>query len=376
GAGCADTLTRNSTIFEIPQVTFEVLPVCQGVSTVFTNQTQSNQPLAYAWDFGDADTSTAISPTKLYDTFGTFTTTLIATTPQGCTDTLSQDAVIYQNPRADYTVDDVCENASSLFVNVSEPGDGQTLTFDWDLGDNTTLDVTAPDYVYATYGTYNTLLTVSDENGCTDQLSLTHQVFAKPAADFRADDACALSKILLTNETQIADGQLFRAFNWSWGDGETARGDVPDKAYDAPGFYDIRLIAETENGCLDTANQNIQVFANPVAAFDFIDACFPDSITFLNLSSIDNTFGDMLDQSLWNFGDGTRTTNLDLISKAYINPGTYVTSLEVVSNNGCEALTNQSIQIDPTPLPPTLQSDTVCFGEAGRLIALPANGSH
>ncbi|MEL6695366.1 MAG: PKD domain-containing protein [Bacteroidota bacterium] len=376
GAGCADTLTRNSTIFEIPQVAFEVLPVCQGASTVFTNQTQSNQPLAYAWDFGDTDTSSLISPTKLYDTFGTFTTTLIATTPQGCTDTLSQDAVIYQNPRADYTVDDVCENAASLFVNVSEPGDGQTLTFDWDLGDNTTLDVTAPDYVYATYGTYNTLLTVSDENGCTDQLSLAHQVFAKPTADFRADDACALSKILLTNETQIADGQLFRAFNWRWGDGETARGDVPDKAYDAPGFYDIRLIAETENGCLDTANQNIQVFANPVAAFDFIDACFPDSITFLNLSSIDNTFGDMLDQSLWNFGDGTRTTNLDLISKAYINPGTYVTSLEVVSNNGCEALTNQSIQIDPTPLPPTLQSDTVCFGEAGRLIALPANGSH
>ncbi|MEL6133991.1 MAG: PKD domain-containing protein, partial [Bacteroidota bacterium] len=219
-------------------------------------------------------------------------------------------------------------------------------------------------------------LIISDENGCTDSFSLTHLVSAKPEALFTADNTCATTGLSLTNETQVGDGQSFRAFDWNWGDGENTRATLPSKAYDTPGFFDIRLIAETENGCLDTATQSIQIYANPTASFDVVDACFPDSLTFLNQSTIESSFGDAVSQIVWDFGDGSRTTNLEVVPKAYINPGNYTVTFEAVSNNGCSDDATRNLQIDPRPLPPTPQSDTVCFGEAGRLIALPDNGNH
>ncbi|MEL6132938.1 MAG: PKD domain-containing protein, partial [Bacteroidota bacterium] len=137
GVGCADTLERSATIFELPEAAFEVFPVCEGVPSIFTNQTQSNQALTYAWNFGDNATSSDPSPSRTYGGAGTFITTLIATNPQGCADTLSQDAVVYLNPTASYSVEDVCEAFTSNFINTSEPGDGQSLSYTWDLGDNT-----------------------------------------------------------------------------------------------------------------------------------------------------------------------------------------------------------------------------------------------
>lgn len=50
----------------------------------------STNATVYAWDFGDATSSTAQNPMHVYILNGTYTVTLIATSADGCTDTTSQ----------------------------------------------------------------------------------------------------------------------------------------------------------------------------------------------------------------------------------------------------------------------------------------------
>lgn len=64
-----------------------------GNSFVFNN-TSTGVGLTYAWDFGDATTSTATSPTKTYTTPGTYTVRLIATGSNNVKDTATRQVTV------------------------------------------------------------------------------------------------------------------------------------------------------------------------------------------------------------------------------------------------------------------------------------------
>ncbi len=103
------------------------------------------------WTFGDGDTltetitsrnTTPISHT--YDTIGSFTLTLSATSIRGCIDTsvvMTAAVNVYEAPKASFTWDPYPTNvlqANMQFINLSQPFD--SLTYVWDIdGDSSTL---------------------------------------------------------------------------------------------------------------------------------------------------------------------------------------------------------------------------------------------
>ncbi len=134
--------------------------------------------VAHDWDFGDGNTGTGVSPTHTYIVTGTFTVTLKVTDDAGTTDTATTTATIgegNQAPAADpngpYT-GTVNEPVTFDGSGSSDP-DGTIVAYDWDFGDGNTGTGVSPTHTYATDGTYNVTLTVTDDGGVTDSAMTT-----------------------------------------------------------------------------------------------------------------------------------------------------------------------------------------------------------
>ncbi len=85
-AGCTSSSSQLISIYPAPvaNFTYNTSPN-NDVNFVYSAGGNS-----YSWDFGDGSTSTQQNPTHSYPTAGTFTVTLIVTSPQGCSDTSNQ----------------------------------------------------------------------------------------------------------------------------------------------------------------------------------------------------------------------------------------------------------------------------------------------
>jgi len=133
-----------------------------------------NATITYNWDFGDGTAhGSGAQPTHTYATAGSFNGTLIVTDNHGVssapvgfmvTVTTSQGNPIAV-PGGPYNVQ---LPAAVQFdgSGSSDPNSGATLSYDWNFGDGTPDGTGAkPTHTYATAGTYNGTLTVTDSLG-------------------------------------------------------------------------------------------------------------------------------------------------------------------------------------------------------------------
>lgn len=106
--GCIDTATHLIKVFPKPVATFTT-----DTATLFlpdaevTLTNQSTGAATYKWMFGDGGTSTALSPTYMYNNTGAYKISLIAISTKGCRDTFDlatkiivEDGDVFQIPNA------------------------------------------------------------------------------------------------------------------------------------------------------------------------------------------------------------------------------------------------------------------------------------
>jgi len=145
------------------------LAVSLGLTAFYIDLSTVNpQTATYSWDFGDGGSSSLRFPQHVYALPGTYNVCL-SVFDGGCTDT-------YCSP---VTVDTVVNNpvfCMAHFVTlqlapfqlaVVNLSSGINLSFMWDFGDGSTSTLAYPSHTYATTGSYNLCLTVTDGNGCT-----------------------------------------------------------------------------------------------------------------------------------------------------------------------------------------------------------------
>ena len=145
---------------------------CTSLTCTFDSSTSSVQGATItgrSWNFGDGTTSTEANPVHAFPATGTYQVALTVTSSKGVTATTTkpvQVTRVNQKPTADFTV--ACNQLSCTFnAGGSTDPDGTVASYAWTFGDATTGTGSPVTHPYATAGTRDVTLTVTDNEGGT-----------------------------------------------------------------------------------------------------------------------------------------------------------------------------------------------------------------
>ncbi len=351
---CKDSITQNITVNPMPSVTFTINNNAQclvGNSFTFTNTSSiSSGTVTYFWSFGDGTFSTNPNAIHNYAISGTFPVKLVATSSNGCKDSLTQTITVNSMPLAAFNINNVtqCQVGNNfVFTNTSSILSG-TLFYQWSFGDGGTSTSASPNHSYISAGTYTVKLLVTSSNGCKDSISKTVTINHKPTVGFGINNLsqCLVgNNFIFTNGSSITTGTL--NYQWSFGDGGLSNQTSPSHTYTTPGRFTVKLIAFSANGCIDSLSKTVTVNPKPTVGFTINAStqCFKgNNFILTNTSTISSgtiTYN-------WTFGDGGFSTATNP-AHTYSAAGNYIIKLIVTSGNGCKDSISQTITVNPMP---------------------------
>lgn len=338
GAGnCFDQTFSTAFVSNNVQAGFIVAPdACQNSTVSFTDTTIiiGGVITGWNWDFGDGNTSTQQNPTHVYTTPGTYTITLDVTSSGGCTSSATGTITIFPQPTADFSANAPCQNMGTQFVDNSNGNGSAITTWDWDFGDLTGDNVQHPIHTYATSGTFNTTLIVTNADGCMDTVTLPVDVHPQPIADFNFTTECWGDDVIYTDQSSVTGTDVITTWNWNFDDGNTSTLQNPQHPFTVfNDTFNVELVVVTDAGCVDTLTQLVTTL--PIVEFDFgpdnANGCAPMVVQFTENSTISQG---TITGWVWDFDDATNSFQQNPIHN-YNNAGEYFVSLSVTTSTGC-----------------------------------------
>ncbi|WP_316735523.1 PKD domain-containing protein [Pedobacter aquatilis] len=162
--------TETIVVLEQPTVGFTADKTvgCSGTVVRFKNNSQN--AVAYLWDFGDGTTSNQFEPTHTFTGSGVnYTVTLTATNSQGCKNVsvLPNYIQLVTPPQSNFNVLPGNElsipNYTFNFRDASVNGAG---SWEWSFGDGSSSTLQNPSHTYNNVGEYTVTLKVINKEGC------------------------------------------------------------------------------------------------------------------------------------------------------------------------------------------------------------------
>ena len=297
--------------------------------------------VSYQWDFGDGNTATGVAVDHAYTQDGTYMVTLTVTDNDGEKDSAyTITVVINREPVALFSATpETAEIGETISFDASESydPDGTIVSYLWDFGDGSTANGVEVDHAYSQYGVYTITLTVTDDDGATDTMSVTKSFVNKsPFASFtKSTQTAHLNEAVTFNaaESSDPDGTIV-SYHWDFGDGSTANGVEANHAYSEYGVYLVTLTVTDNDGLTDSASAIVVVVnREPVATFTSTPetAETDETVTFDAAGSYDPD--GTLVSYVWDFGDGNTASGVT-VDHAYTQDGTYLVTLTVTDNDG------------------------------------------
>ncbi len=310
--------------------------------------------IEWNWDFGDGFTSSIQNPSHIYSSPGIYNVSLVVradSTGYVCTDTVSYSVQTFELPTVFFTWN---PEPTSLGDQTDFFGtSGNTITtWYWDFDDGNFATTQNASHTFATTGTFNVELTVTDINGCDN--TIIHQVSVTdvPALDFTWNYGCEGEPVQFTVLSPPTDIPAVLSWSWLFGDGGTSTEMEPTHIYTATGTYDVSLTIIDTTSTTNTLVKQITINLPPVSAFSSdTPACTGNSVQFTDNSTTPTGY---ITEWHWDFGDGTSQTvtypNNPNVSHIYSNSGTYIVALSITNSDSCTSSSQNSLTITPGPI--------------------------
>ncbi|MCK6629742.1 MAG: PKD domain-containing protein [Anaerolineae bacterium] len=229
---------------------------------------------AYDWNFGDGATASGVNVSHSYGQAGTYEVSLTVTDNGGLTGrstvTVQVQADNQQPPLA------VIEAPATGLVGEvirfdgrdSSDEDGRIVSHAWDFGDGTSSEGRWVEHTYNTPGTYQIVLTVTDDDGLTAQATQTVlidepvQVQLPPNVSLVAPATGLVGETLSfdASGSNDPDGQIVD-YTWNFGDGVIQSGLLitATHSYSQPGVYTTTLTLTDDQGLINSTLQSITI---------------------------------------------------------------------------------------------------------------------
>ncbi len=281
--------------------------------------------MAYTWNFGNGQTSTATNPTAIFNAPGTYNVRLNALSNLGCGGTITKQVVITQT-NTDFTgPTTVCLELPAAFQNNSS---AVPATSFWDFGDGTTSAQISPVKTFLTPGVYTVKL-INTYDNCIDSMKKTITVIDKPAVEFQANTTTSCQAPLTVQFTDLTPGATF--WLWEFGDGQTSSLQNPTHVYNSLGNYTVKLTAGTSADCSESMTKvDFIKIQEPSVEFNDGRGCIP--FTYSPIPVVQTL--DPIVSYLWDFGDGA-TSPLQNPNHTYTLAGNYDIKLTITTASGC-----------------------------------------
>ena len=325
--GCSQTYNVNPAItVNLPVADFTTTTgrqSCNQINIQFVNNSQN--ATMYQWDFGDGTTSSLQNPFHTWTEAGIYDVTLTVYSGSCVSTQYMPQYIEVDTAHAEFSFvrDQSCLPFNATFTDLSV----NPVSWSWHFGDGDTSNVQNPTHLYLAPTTAHPYLAIVDIHGCKD--TVESGSFPLLVSDFEAvsDSGCFPFTVQFNSNVPMITTEYF----WDFGDGTTSTDPNPSHTYASPGQYDVSLvIGSIYVGCHDTLVRPAYInVLQPHAGFFSTDlqACAPSIVNFTDQSND-------ADQYLWDFGDGTTSSNANP-THIYNVPGTYTVSLIATSSAGC-----------------------------------------
>lgn len=225
--------------------------------------------------------------------------------------------------------------------------DGTIVSYDWDFGDGNVAAGVTTAHAYASAGTYDVTLTVTDNGTYNDTAMLSIVVFsgsnAPPTAAFTASPGPYYIAVPITFDasgSSDSDGSI-ASYAWAFGDGTTAGAAVASKTYVTRATFTVTLTVTDNGGSTDNATLAVAVVNRPPQItsespqLGTIGGNVSEIVRF-RVTAIDPDF-DPLTYS-WRV-DGASEGSTAVFDFVRSSPGTYV--ITIVVSDGTAAVSRQ-----------------------------------
>lgn len=342
-------------------------PVCSNAPVSFIDQSRVSAGFIkkWVWDFGDGTINTIYFPNNpnvshTYSTQGTvYNVKLRVYTSLGCNSEFQQLVTVLKAPTANYSYSNIdCDNQPVQFANTTQINGGSYLQpWHWDFGDplsgsENTSALKNPIHQFSKSGGFDVKLIVQNSNNCTDTITKTVNIKAKPTVDYTFGTTCLNSPVDFNLNTSKVDVSSISKYSWDFGDGINSNLQNTTHVYTAPGTYEVSLTLTDNFGCTNSNDQLVTINPLPNPHFYVSRVDCTTSTAYFNESTSTST-GHVVRWN-WDFGDG-KTQAIDYpgnpnINHLYSKPGTYHVTLTIQTSDNCSNSEIQTVKISPTPI--------------------------
>ena len=316
---------------------------------------------SYVWDFGDNSSGTGRTATHQYSLPGTYVARLTVTDSNGISSQSAGQTVTVgagSGPTAAFVYSPTNPVVNeSIFFNgrTSTAGQGhQIVRYDWSFGTGAGRSGSTVTRSYAAPGTYNVVLTVTDEVGQTDQITQTVTVAptGQPVAAFTVSptDPAPGDVVRFDGSSSTAPaGSTITSYTWDFGNGLTATGVRASTTYSSANTFTVRLTVRDSAGRTTTTTETLSVAAagstaGPTSSFTV--SATPTAGAPVTFNGSGSTPSSSIVSYTWDFGDLTSGSGT-IVSHTYLTAGTRTVRLTVVDNAGLSGTSTQSVVVAP-----------------------------
>jgi len=198
-------------------------------------------------------------------------------------------------------------------------------------------------------------------------------------ADYTNSTGCVGDIIQFTDISTLSGNDTIASWQWNFGDGDTSSTQNPTHIYNSSGVFDVSLVVETINGCVDSISHFVDICCQtPPTNFSISGPSCHDSNVVFEYTGAANSSADYI----WDFGNGTTVSGngqgpIEVsfpLGTTNVSVNLEVTEFNILGNPCTASDTIITFTFPSELISTSITNDVLCYGMATGSAALSVSG--